>query len=126
MVRALFYRPDKTRPNSSSRQNALLQAAVRNALLSDRAALSRFPGPAVYSLPPQISAADRLPEAAGFKKYIQDNIVLNVGDQAGIDVAMEVEAANAAAHRPEPLHVRNPRVRSQFSDIPTAAYQMKP
>src|SRR5262249_16319995 len=29
-------------------------------------------------------------EAAGFKTYVRDNIVLNVGDVAGIDVRMEV------------------------------------
>ena len=33
-------------------------------------------------------------EAPGFKKYIRGNIVLNVGDVSGIDIAMEVGQAS--------------------------------
>lgn len=33
-------------------------------------------------------------EAAGFKKYIRDNIVLNVGDTVGVDIAMSVGESN--------------------------------
>ncbi|MBV9082923.1 MAG: carboxypeptidase regulatory-like domain-containing protein, partial [Acidobacteriaceae bacterium] len=33
-------------------------------------------------------------EAPGFKKYIRDNIVLNVGDVSGIDIGMEVGQAS--------------------------------
>jgi hypothetical protein len=45
----------------------------------------------IYSLPFLKPGTYRLTaEVAGFKKYVKDNIVLNVGDVAGIDVAMEV------------------------------------
>jgi hypothetical protein len=45
----------------------------------------------IYSLPFLKPGTYRLTaEVAGFKKYVKDNIVLNVGDTAGIDLAMEV------------------------------------
>lgn len=48
-------------------------------------------GQGVYSLPFLKPGAYRLTvEAPGFKRYVRDNIVLNVGDTSGIDVKMEV------------------------------------
>ena len=45
----------------------------------------------VYTLPFLIPGNYRLSaEAAGFKKYVRDGIVLNVGDTQGIDIQMEV------------------------------------
>src|SRR5215475_5760292 len=45
----------------------------------------------IYSLPFLKPGTYRLTaEVAGFKKYVKDNIVLNVGDAAGIDVGMEI------------------------------------
>jgi Carboxypeptidase regulatory-like domain len=44
-----------------------------------------------YTLPLLTPGTYRLTaEAAGFKKYIRENIVLNVGDVSGVDIAMEV------------------------------------
>ncbi len=49
----------------------------------------------IYSLPLLPPGTYRLSaEAAGFKKYVRDQIVLNVGDVTGIDIAMEVGQAS--------------------------------
>jgi len=49
----------------------------------------------IYSLPFLKPGTYRLTaEASGFKKYVKDNIILNVGDVIGIDVAMEVGQTN--------------------------------
>ena len=49
----------------------------------------------VYSLPFLKPGTYRLTaETPGFKKYIKDNIVVNVGDVLGIDVVMAVGASN--------------------------------
>jgi hypothetical protein len=48
-----------------------------------------------YTLPLLKPGTYRLTaEARGFKKYIRDNIVLNVGDVSGIDIGMEVGQAS--------------------------------
>jgi hypothetical protein len=48
----------------------------------------------IYSLPLLRPGTYRLSaEAAGFKKYVRDNVVLNVGDVMGIDIRMEVGEA---------------------------------
>jgi hypothetical protein len=49
----------------------------------------------IYSVPFLKPGNYRLTaEASGFKKYVKDNIVLNVGDVAGIDIGMEVGQAS--------------------------------
>src|SRR5262245_14532246 len=51
----------------------------------------------IYSLPFLAPGTYRLTaEFTGFKKYVRDSIILNVGDVAGIDIPMEVGQANDA------------------------------
>jgi hypothetical protein len=62
---------------------------------TNEAAVSVTNNQGIYSLPLLKPGTYRLTaEAPGFKKYIKDSIVLNVGDMAGIDVTMEVGAAS--------------------------------
>jgi hypothetical protein len=75
---------------------AMPKVAVQiTSLGTNESAVAISNGQGVYTLPFLKPGTYRLSaEAAGFKKYIRDNIVLNVGDAAGIDIAMEVGQAN--------------------------------
>jgi hypothetical protein len=64
-------------------------------IATNEVAVARTDRQGTYTLPLLTPGTYRLTaQALGFKKYIRENIVLNVGDVSGVDIAMEVGQAS--------------------------------